>query len=179
MCWREGDGFAGGRGLIGGGRDVAERVGGAGAMVPGEGETEIDDADDEEERDHDGGDLPVEFRKLEGDEIDDAFFLIGERGRFAEFFGLAEFLVEFGHDVGDVELEHHGVGAHETADVHWRGEDVEVAFLEGADVVGADFGDVRDLMDGEALGLARALKLFGNRRHNPSFSLFYSSLATL
>ena len=62
-----------------------------------------------------------------------------ERGRLGEFLGLAQLLIERGHDRGHRELEDGGVGSHETADINGRGEGIVIALLEGAEMVAADF----------------------------------------
>ena len=129
-------GVAGLGGFVGGGRRVGEGIGGL-AVTPGtDGE---DDNEEHDERAHNrGGDAPVELGKLERDEVQRAARMFGERGRFAEFLGAAEFLIERGHEAGNVELEQAGVGADKSADVNGGGKRVEIAFFERADMVAAN-----------------------------------------
>ena len=85
------------------------------------------------------------------------------RQRLAAAFG--QFLVELGQNDGRVQFQGHGVGAHESPDINRRGKNIIIALVNGADMVAADFGHVRDLCDREPLGLARRLQLFANRCH--------------
>ncbi len=51
---------------------------------------------------------------------------------------------------------------HRAADVNRRGEHAEISVFERADVVGADFGRVGDLLHRELFRLARGAELFGD-----------------
>ncbi len=147
-------------------------------MMPPNGEN----TDDQRQRSHSPQEHdrhpPVDLGKLESDEVQRAALFIGERRRFTKFFGPAEFSVQRGHDFGDIQFEQRGVGPDEAANVNRGRKCVKVAFLEGANVVGANFGDLGDLVNGEAFGLSRQVKLFGNRCHPACFSGFLAGLAT-
>src|SRR5262249_31150617 len=65
-----------------------------------------------------------------------------------------------------VQLEQRGVSANESPNIDRRGEEFEIACLEGAEMVAANFCGLSDLLDGKSLGLTGLAKLFGNRRHS-------------
>ena len=75
------------------------------------------------------------------------------RQRLAAAFG--QLLVELGQDGGRVQFQRHGVSAHKSPDINRRGKNIIIPLVNGADMVAADFGHVRDLRDREPLGFAR------------------------
>src|SRR2546429_2398579 len=109
---------------------------------------------------------PVDLGQLQHDHVEKTVGFIGERRRVVEFFRLTELCLERGHQRRHIELHEGAVGADKPPDIHRRGEDGVVPFLERADVVGLDLGDVGDLINGEALGLARRAELFGHCEHD-------------
>jgi len=129
------------------------------------GEREDQDADNDRE----AGDShpPIQFGERIHEVIEHGFGLTDQRRRFAEFFRATQLGVQRGHDLRHIELELRGVIADKAADIHRRGEHVKISLLQRADVVGADFGGVRDLLDREFFGFARRAQLFGDRWHSP------------
>ena len=93
----------------------------------------------------------------------------GDRRLFTELFILAQLLSQSRHDFRHVQLENRCIRAHKSADVNRRGETVVVALFQCAQMVGPDFGDLGDLINGEASGLARGAELFGHCGHDRRF----------
>ena len=77
-----------------------------------------------------------------------------------------QFGVERGQELRHVQLEQRRVIFHRAADIDRRGKRAEVSLFERADVVGADFRRVGDLLHREFFGFARRAELFGNRWHS-------------
>ena len=112
-----------------------------------------------------GAFLPVYLGQLEHHEIERAFPLLGERRGLGKFFRQAEFDGQRLDDLRHVQLQQRGVGARKTSDVNRGNEYVKVSLFEGANVVAADLGDLRDLGNLEFAGFARRAELFCNRWH--------------
>lgn len=152
-------------GLINGGRQFDRRVA-ALVMPPGQ-------QSEHEEHDcrgrHKAGDAhpPIQFGEQIHQVIEDGFGLLHQGRRFAEFLRAAQLGIERGHDLRHVELELGRVIPDKAADIHRRGENVVVSLFERADMVGADFGGVRDLLDRQIFGFAPGAELFGDRWHSP------------
>ncbi len=73
-----------------------------------------------------------------------------------------QFRVQGFKQPGGIQLEGGGVIFHRAADIDLRGKHVEIALFERADVVGADFCHLGDLLNREFFCLARSAELFGN-----------------
>src|ERR1043166_6571402 len=97
-------------------------------------------------------------------------FVGGMRICITELLYLAQFRIQSLHDCADIQFEQSGVGADKSTHINWRGKNNEVALLQGAQVIAANFGYLSDLLDREALGLAGLAKLFGNRRHSSVYT---------
>lgn len=107
----------------------------------------------------------MEAGELEHEEIDPAMGRGADGGGVLELRDLAEFGFEIRDERGVFELENVGVSADETADIDGGGERPKIAAFEGADVIGLDFRELRDFVDGPSTGLPRAAQLFGDRGH--------------
>ena len=149
---------------------MRQRIGGL--MMP-------PDEDDDQDDQTGGGNnqaarsfAPVDLGKLEGDKIHHRARLVRERRRLAKFFGLPQFLVQRGHELGDIQLQQRAISADEPADVNRRGKNVEIPLLQRADVVRPDFCDFGHLINREAFCLARQMELFRNRGHSATFLAF-------
>ena len=92
--------------------------------------------------------------------------LLGKRRRLAEFFRALQFHIKRGHDLRQVEFEQRRVILHRAADIDRRGKRPEISLFERADVVGADFRRVRDLLHREFFRFARRAELFGDHWHS-------------
>jgi len=147
--------------LIDGGRKIFERV--AVLMMPPRPERQRDDYNEPKNRNAGETQLPIHLGHHQCEMIHKSFFRLAERRGLAEIFRAAQFRVQHGDQRGGIQLERTGVIPHRAADVNRRGKHVEISLFERADVVGADFGHVRDLFDREFFGLARGAELFGDR----------------
>src|SRR5205814_1874376 len=103
---------------------------------------------------------PVDLRQLQHDHVEKTAGLIAQRRRFVEFLRLIEFRLQRGQQRRHIEPEQRAIRANESSNVDRRGKGGVVSFLKGADVVGLDLGDLGDLINGEALSLARRAELF-------------------
>ena len=92
---------------------------------------------------------PAEFGKPKHQVVDQGVGLFHQRRRFLEFFRLLQFGIEHGHDLRRVEFKLGGIDADEAADIDRRGKHLVMSLFQGADMVGADFGGIRDLLDRE------------------------------
>ena len=108
-------------------------------------------------------DTPVELGKLVHRHIQSAPLGFGQRRRFVMFCGFGKFQREFGLDGLGIQLDQRGVGADKSADINRSGKNIVVPLFEGANVVAADFCNLRNLVDREVSGLARLAQLLGNR----------------
>ena len=103
---------------------------------------------------------------------DGAFFGSGRdrrRGRIPDFVGVHLGLAQASQIVGDgvfvVEAEVLGVGANESFVEDSTGKLVEVLLLDGLEHARADFGDVGNVIERDALGLARLAKFVSEMAH--------------
>lgn len=103
---------------------------------------------------------------------DRALFLRGgdwRRSRVPDFVSIHLGLAEAGEIVGDgvsvVEAEVLGVGANESLVKDAAGELVEVLFFDGLQHARADFGDVGNVIERDAFGLARLAKFVSELAH--------------
>ena len=80
--------------------------------------------------------------------------------------GIGQFTVELLKDLRGVEFQEGGISAHKTANVNRGGKDTVISLLEGANMVAADFGPIRHLVDFQILRLARRAQLFADCWHD-------------
>ncbi len=166
-CRVGGERESGGRGVAGGlieaGAEAGEGVAG-GVPLP---DPESPKADGQEQEDcrRPENRAKVETGELEHEEIDPAMGRWAGGGGVLELGDLAELGFEIGDERGRLELENAGVGPDEAADIDGGRERPVISAFEGADVIGLDFGELRDFVDGPSTGLPRAAQLFGDRGH--------------
>lgn len=110
-------------------------------------------------------DPPIDPGQLVSEPVERAASPAGQTGRRAELGGLGKFGVQGGEHRRDVHLQESRAGADRAADVDRCREGVVIGGFQGFDVIAADLGQFRQIVQGETLRLSSLAKLFGHRRH--------------
>ena len=158
----QGQGFAGWRGLIKTRAQALQRV-----LVLVTKPDEIRDDDhhrDDKQPDCGQGQPPDELREVEHGVIERATGGLGQNRLLLS--GIGQFPAELQKDLRGVEFQEGGISAHKTANVNRGGKDTVIALLEGANMVAADFGPIRHLVNFQILRLARGAQLFADCWHD-------------
>jgi hypothetical protein len=110
------------------------------------------------------GDAPIDLGQLQHEDINNAAAFDGVGVNFGAGVA-AQFSIEQCHGGSRIQTNQLCVGTDETANVDRGGEGLVVSLLERPDMVRSDFGDIGDLVLGQAHGLAPGAELFGNGGH--------------
>lgn len=110
-------------------------------------ESEINNSRRDKDAQHDAAAPQIDFGELQHHKIQRALLVFREAWRFSKLFGFAQFQLKSFDDLRHIQLEQCGVGTCEATDIYGRDKDVEVTFLERANVIAADLRDLGDLVD--------------------------------